>query len=84
MVSINVVVDDARTSDCFSDDKECMTFSPSSEQEMDKNLESPSKPKSETKKKLKTSANEENVDPKTSSSKTIVPDIIRQFEEKSA
>ena len=82
-MSINVVVDDARTSYCFSDDKECMTFSPS-EQEMDKNLESPSEPKPETKKKLKTSANEEIADPKTSSSKTIVPDIIRQFEEKSA
>ena len=82
MESINVVVDDASTSDYFSDDDEGMTFSPSFEQVMDKNMESPSDPESETEKKIL--ANEENVDLKKGSSEIIVPKIIRQFEEKSA
>ena len=51
MESINVVVDDAGTSDYFSNDEEGMTFSPSSVQVMDKILESQSDPESETEKK---------------------------------
>ena len=82
MESINVVVDDACTTDYFSDDDEGMTFSPSSEQVMDKDMESPSDPESETEKRIP--ANEENVDHKKGLSETIVPDIIHQFEEKSA
>ena len=38
MESINVVVDDAGTSDYFSDHEEGMTFSPYSEQVMDKDM----------------------------------------------
>ena len=49
---------------------------------MGKDMESPLEPESETEKKMKNPANEENVDPKTSSSKPIVADIIRQFEER--
>ena len=69
-------------SDYFSDDEKGMTFYPSSEQVMDKNMESPADPKSETDKK--SLMNEENDDPKISFSEAVVPDIICQFKEKSA
>ena len=49
---------------------------------MDKNMESPSDSEFETRKK--NPANEENADIKKVPLETIVPDIIRQFKEKSA
>ena len=46
MESINVEVDDAGRFDYFSDDEEGITFFHSSEQVMDKSMESPSDPES--------------------------------------
>ena len=45
-----------------------MTFSPSTEQVVNKDVDSPSEPKSENEKKKENSATKENVDPKRSSS----------------
>ena len=54
-----MVVDDAGTSDYFSDDKEGLTFS-LSKQVLDKNMGSPSDPEYEIEKKVH--ATEDNVD----------------------
>jgi hypothetical protein len=51
--SINMVVDDARTSDYFSDDDEGMTFSSSSVQVMDKETKNRAEPDYENEKKRK-------------------------------
>ena len=77
MESINVVVVDAGTSDYFSDDEDGMTFSPYSEQVMNKGMDNQFEPEYENDKRKENSASEEHVDPKASSSEHIVPDIIR-------
>ena len=82
MESINVVVDDAWTSDYFSDDEGGMIFFPSSVQVSNTTVDSQTDHESETEKK--TPSKGDTTDQQIGSSESLVPEMIRQFEEKSA